>query len=279
MSFKSSRVLAIVIVGGLIATAFNASARSIRVDSGDWDSTGFISGSANANFGFNIDFQGVSTSSAIISDTGRVDLSGGGETAALLPFFEPGQAGSTSFQYATTNANFNQAGIDAGFRVTWQSFDVLGALANEFQMSLFDFSDGTLALEFNYNMLTFGDDASAVGFTSSAGDSFDLLAALGLTFTDYMGIGNDEFTTNCAQGTSALACNNYFGNSGAFGPDASILPGVLGGYFRQIDTNGGTAQGRYVWLFGATANVAEPTSIWLLTVGAVLLVGRKRLLR
>lgn len=252
-----------------LALAATADARSIRVDSGDWDVSGFISGTTDASLGFNFDFFGFNATNATISNSGSLQLSGGGEVAVVDGFFDPTQAlggNIAAFQFAATNSSFsgNTPGVESGFRVTYLVTNPAGALLNEFQISMFALTDGTSALEFNYNQILFGSDSSQIGYASSLGESFDLLAELGLSFAEYSGIGDDEFSNNCAGNPNALACNNYF--AGVFGPGAGLLPDIANGFFRQIDSNGGEAQGRYLFVSEAV-QVPEPSSLALLGLG------------
>ncbi|MEL7448673.1 MAG: PEP-CTERM sorting domain-containing protein [Pseudomonadota bacterium] len=273
-----SKLIAISLVSALVLAMApgGADARAVRVDSGDWDSSGFLTAGSSQSIGFNIDFLGISTSTAMISENGGISLSGGGESASINAFGDLNQSGggnTAQYQFATTNGNFNQAGVDAGFRISWQVLDSGGALLNEYQLSLFSMSNGQLALEFNYNQLLFGDDSSQVGYSTSLGDSLDLLDVLGLNFADASGIG-DDFTNNCAGTPDALACNNYY--DGTYGPGLGVLPEIANGFFRLIDSNGDPVQGRALFLFGA-AQIPEPGTIALLLTGfALLLLSRRR---
>ncbi len=259
-----STALTIVVALTLAGTV---DARSIRVDSGDWDLSGFISTTSTQSLGFDFDFFGFNATSAAISPSGSLTLSNGSETANVFGFFDPSQTTGgnlVSYQFGATSSSFNVAGVDSGFRVTYTVSDAAGALLNEFQVSLFDLADGTAALEFNYNQLLFGSDSSQIGYNSSLGDVFDLPGTLGLSFAEYAGVGDDEFSSNCGATPNALACNNYF--AGAFGPSVSVLPDIANGYFREIDSNGGFAQGRYLFVSEA-AQVPEPSSLALLAIG------------
>lgn len=246
-----------------------ADARSIRVDSGDWDLSGFQNANATVPIGFSLNALGVNSSTAQISTTGQINLPGATESLSLLPFQEANQGQNVQFQYGTTNAFFNAPGVDAGFRVTWQSFDAVGALLNEFQASIFSLAGGSqFAVEFNYNSVLSGGNASGVGYSASTGTNFDLLATLGLSFAQASGVGDDVGTNNCANTPSALACNNYF--AGTYGPGAGVLPNIANGFFTQIDTNGGTPQGRALFLFGRNVTpVPEPGTFALLGLGAL----------
>ncbi|MBT8109135.1 MAG: PEP-CTERM sorting domain-containing protein [Gammaproteobacteria bacterium] len=270
MLYRNLAPIALVIISTLIVTA-PAEARSIRVDAGDWDSSASTSGLTNVALGFDFDFFGFSAANAQISDSGNLLISNGTDSANLLGFFDPAQThggNSVSYEYATTNSSFNTAGVDAGFRVTFNTRDSVGLLLNQFQISLFDLSDGSTAFEFNYNQLLFGSDSSQIGYNSSLGDVFDLPGALGLSFLQYSGIGDDpDFDdNNCVNTVNAFACNNYF--AGAFGRSVNILPDIANGFFRDIDSNGGGAQGRYLFV-GAATQVPEPSSLALLALGLI----------
>ena len=253
-----------------LALAATADARSIRVDSGDWDvcTDTNTCGLTDVALGFNFDFFGFNATNATISDSGGLTLSDGAESANVFGFFDPSQTAggnSVSYEYATTNDDFTTAGVESGFRVTYNTRDAAGALLNQFQISLFELTGGTTALEFNYNQLLFGSDSSQVGYSSSLGELLDLLGVLDLDFSEYSGIGNDPDDPNidnCSATPSALACNNYY--AGVFEPGADILPGIANGFFQVIDTNGGAAQGRYVFV---SESVPEPSPLALLGLG------------
>ena len=273
-----SKLIAISLVSALVLAAApnGADGRALRLDSGDWDQSGFLTAGSSQSIGFNVDFLGISASTAAISTDGSITLSGGGESALINAFGDMNQSGggnTAQYQFGTTNGSFNQAGVDAGFRISWQIFDSGGALLNEYQLSLFSLSNGQLAMEFNYNQLLFGDNSSQVGYATSLGDSLDLLDVLGLNFADASGIG-DDFTNNCAGTPDALACNNYY--DGTYGPGVGVLPEIANGFFRVIDSNGGGVQGRALFVFGA-AQIPEPGTIALLLAGfGLLLVSRRR---
>lgn len=261
--------------------AGSAEARSIRVDGGSWDVFSFMMDSTQP-IGF--DFLGIPGNSADISTNGSVGVSSAAGTLQLSPFFDPNQSGggnSVQYEVGTTNANFNQTGIDAGFRVTWQVKDdpgPAGVVLNLFQLVLWEFSDNSFGFEFDYDAITFGSDQSFVGFTDGGANSFDLLATLGLSFPDFEGVGAglDGLTSTCAADPEALACNNFYFTSMAFGPDASVLPDIANGYFRIVDGNDinddgivDPAQGRYLFPGNGAVQVPEPTTLTLLAIGLV----------
>ena len=272
------KLIAISLVSALVIAMAptGADARAVRVDSGGWDNSALLTAGSTQSIGFNVDFLGISASTAAISTDGSITLSGGGESALLNAFGDPSQSGggnTAQYQFGVTNGNFNQAGVDAGFRVSWQIFDSAGSLLNEYQLSLFSLSNGQLAMEFNYNQLLFGDNSSQVGYSTSLGDSLDLLDVLGLNFADASGIG-DDFTNNCAGTPDALACNNYY--DGNYGPGLGVLPEIANGFFRLIDSNGDNVQGRALFVFGA-AQIPEPGTVALLLTGfGLLLLSRRR---
>lgn len=273
-----SKISAATLCAALLISAIanTAEARAVRVDSGNWDNSLFTSTGSTQSIGFNVDFLGISASQAQISENGSIVLSNGTDTAQLNVFSDPGQSlgGNTAqYQFGVTNGNFNNAGVDAGFRVSWQIMDAQGTLLNEYQLSLFSLSSGQLALEFNYNQLLFGDNSSQVGYSTSLGDSLDLLNVLGLDFNAYSGIGDDGFSNNCGAASEALACNNYF--DGNYGPDLSVMPDIANGFFQLIDSNGDDVQGRALFVFGAT-QVPEPGTIALMLFGLGLLRMRCR---
>ncbi|MGI9202649.1 MAG: PEP-CTERM sorting domain-containing protein [Woeseiaceae bacterium] len=262
------------IVMASIAFADVAQARSIRVDSGEWIISNSFFGDSTQSIGFAFEFFGISSTQVDIFTNGSLQLSDGGEVATLWPFFDLGQSagGNTaSYSFGVTNpALFNQPGIDAGFRVSWQTSDATGALLNSYQAALWDLAGDLFAFEFNYNAITFGSDASDIGYSTSTGDSFDLPDALGLTFAEYSGIGADEFNA-CSNPTDALACNNFYFNTGQYGPGIAVLPDIANEYFQRIDTNDdgpvGTVQGRYFFKGEAVTQVPEPSSLALLGIG------------
>lgn len=256
----------------LVTTAVTepVEARSIRVDGGGWQAEGTFSGDETLAIGFDFGFFGFSTSEATISPDGLVGLAGGGGSAELFPFFEPDQLlpGNTAqYTVETTDGDFLAAGIDAGFRVTWQITDAAGALLNAFQMTMFSLSNGQFVLEFNFDQILFGDDNSEIGFDSTLGGEFDLIAELGLSFADYSGVGDliPGDPSPCPGTPDALACNNYF--DGVFDPSANILPGFADGYFQTVSqTNLDPAQGRYLFVSEAV-DVPEPSTLMLLALG------------
>jgi hypothetical protein len=240
----------------LLALAQSANPRAIRVDSGAWDLSGFLTADSTQAIGFDFGFFGFAAASAQISTTGSVMLSENGANATLFPFFDVNQQ-NVRYQVGTTNAIFNQAGIDAGFRVTWQVFDnaTLTTLVNEFQLTLWDLASGFFAFEFNYNGINFGSDASRIGFETSGGDIFNIPSALGLAFANYRGNGVDTGSfpdTTCSNPPNALACNNFDFNTMQFGPGTAVLPDIANGFFRRTDANddgpSGTVQGRYLFI-------------------------------
>jgi len=239
-----------------------ASARSIRVDEGDWDVSDTVSIDSTEAFGFDFNFFGVAASSALISTNGSILLANG-EIASIFPFLDVAQQGFldearggpvniAQYRFATTNEFFIAPGIEAGFRATWQVFDSSFVLLNQYQVALFELTDGSFAVEFNFDQILFGSDNSEIGFSTSLGDEFDLPGSLGLSFADYMGVGDDDFSNNCPGTPNVLACNNYFFNTAVFGQGTAVLPDIAGGFFRQIDSNGGTVQGRYLFIIEAT---------------------------
>lgn len=277
VSYQKCVALGFVILSfGLITEP--AQARAIRVDGGSWDVFSYMIDSTQP-IGFEFDFLGVSGSTATISTNGSLSVSDVGGTLQLFPFFDPAQSSggnSVRYEVGTTNANFNQAGIEAGFRATWQVNDAAGRLLNLFQIALWDFSDGSSAFEFDYDAITFGNDGSSIGFESTLGNSFDLPDALGLSFSDYMGVGAglDGLTSTCTNASDALACNNFLFSSMAYGPDADILPNIAGSYFRIVDGNDinddmivDPAQGRYLFDGDGAVQVPEPTTLTLIAIG------------
>ncbi len=273
-----SKIFAAALCSTLVALAAmdTADARAVRVDSGDWDNSGFLTIGSTQSLGFSADFLGITTSQAQINENGSITLSGGGQSAQLNAFADSNQSGGThtaQYQFGVTNGNFNAAGVDSGFRVSWQVFDGQGALLNEYQLSLFSLSSGQLAMEFNYNQLLFGDNNSGVGYSTSLGDSLDLLSVLGLDFSQYSGIGDDGFSNGCGTTPDALACNNYY--DGQYAADLSVLPDIANGFFQLIDSNGDDVQGRALFVFGA-AQVPEPGTIALLLFGLGILLFSRR---
>lgn len=272
LQMKRNALIAVSLVALILSAA--ADARSIRVDSGEWNLSGFTSATSTQSIGFTMNFFGVEATEATIDADGSLVLIGGGEFALLLPLFVPVQgAGGNTAQYqvgVTDPALFNQPGIEAGFRVSYQTLDAAGTLLNEYQLSFFDLGGGLFATEFNYNQILFGDPL--IGFETSLGDLFSLPASLGLSFADYSGIGDSVGTNNCANTPNAFACNNFFFDTMDYGPGTDILPDIANGWFRQIDTNGGTAQGRHLFLSRAVVEVPEPSSLALISIG-LLAVG------
>ncbi len=264
-----------------------AGAVGVRLDSGDWDTVFSGNSSTTANFSFNLDFDasalGVTGGSVNVNSAGSLRLFDNTTTdfADFNPFSDLAQIGdgrTTAFSLEETNAAFSATGIDAGFRATWSAFDDLGALTNEFQVSLFALSGGQTAIEFNYNRLLAGTAGTQIGYSSSLGTSLDLLSELNIPLGDALGVGDFDptFPDLCLNTPSALACNNFY--DGIFGPDASVLPGFAGGYFRSLSgTDATPVQGRYLWIFGDAVDVAEPSMPALLAVGLLgLAIGRRR---
>ncbi len=276
-----SKLFALVAVLSAALLATTSHARSIRVDSGDWDASGpFFNTDVTVNLGFTFNALGVSTSTAQIDADGSLSMTGG-ESVTFNPFFDAGQTqGGREVQlsYATTNALFSQAGVEAGIRVQWLALNGpggVGDVENFFQLSIFELTSGMFAVEFNYDQLLFGSEGtSSVGYQSTLAGAFDLIAALGFNFGDYLGVG-DDFSDNCVNTPDALACNNYY--NGAYGPGQSILPGTLGGFFQLIDSNGDPAQGRALFLFDGNGGtpVPAPSTLLLFALGALLLRARR----
>ncbi len=268
-----------VLSAALLATTSHA--RSIRVDSGDWDASGpFINTDVTVNLGFTFNALGVSASTAQLDADGSLSMTGG-ESVTFNPFFDAGQTlGGREVQlsYATTNALFSQAGVEAGIRVQWLALNGpggVGDVENFFQLSIFELTSGMFAVEFNYDQLLFGSEGtSSVGYQSTLAGAFDLIAALGFNFNDYLGVG-DDFSDNCLNTPDALACNNYY--NGAYGPGQSILPGTLNDFFRFIDSNGDPVQGRALFLFDGNGGtpVPAPATLVLFALGALLLRARR----
>ena len=108
---KTQHIVASLALVASASIAVSSHARSIRVDSGDWDLSAFTTTSSTQALGFNFDALGVSTGSAGIDVNGGITLAGG-ETLNLNPVLDPGQGqgGNTiQYQFGTTNANFSAA--------------------------------------------------------------------------------------------------------------------------------------------------------------------------
>ncbi len=264
-----------------------AGAVGVRLDSGDWDTLFNGNSSTTANFSTNLNFDasalGITGGSVNVNSAGSLRLldNSTAEFADFNPFADLAQIGdgrTTAFSVEETNAAFSATGIDAGFRATWSAFDDLGALTNEFQVSLFALSNGQTAIEFNYNQLLAGTAGTQIGYSSSLGTSLDLLSELSVPLGDALGLGDFDptFPDECPGTPSALACNNYY--DGVFGPAASVLPGFAGGYFQSLSgTDATPVQGRYLWLFGDAVDVAEPSMPALLAIGLLgLVIGRRK---
>jgi len=264
--------------------AEHADARGIRVDGGAWDEIGeFDSDVSDVDIGFEFSFGGASGSVVDILAAGSVQIG----DAIFSPFLDLTQS-NLVIVIDQTNAFFDSAGIDQGFRVTWSVFDDAGALLNEYQIALWDLAGDMFAFEFNYDGITFGSDDSQIGFDDGAGMSFDLLAALDdlfaadLAFDDFSGIGDatSNFLPNSSDcpSDSALACNNFFWNEMDFGAGPDILPDIANGFFRFVDVNDdvGASQGRYLFIANGAQSVPEPTSLSLLGLGLLLLVVMRR---
>lgn len=276
MHRKSFALALVILVTSMVTEPVDA--RSIRVDAGDW--TTIVSTSSNVSsdetvaIGFDMSIFGVTGDTATMTSDGSVMLSGGAETAIFNTFFDVDQTGGgnvVNFSIEETNALFSPAGIDAAIRFTWNVLDPAGALLNVFQLAMFELASGDFALEFNYDQITFGSDDSQVGYSTSLGDIFDLIAAEGINFDAFIGVGDNSPMDPelCLSTPSALACNNYFAMN--FGPDNTILPNIAGGYFRDVSNTDNTpAQGRYLWLSDAAA-VPEPSSLALLALGLLAL--------
>ncbi len=258
----------------LLAVSMTADARAIRIDdddgSGVW--TAPISSSdasLNVNdIGFTFNFFGIATTSLTINANGSVSFGG----TVIAPFLDGAE--TNSFSYSLSN-EAPAPGIPNAIRIQWGSTDDFGnsETDNLFQLAIFDLGNDVFAMEFNYGQITAGSDNSFIGYDNGAGESFDLLAQLGLGFDEYMGIGANAFDSNnefCDDPGTILACNNFNALTGDFGPDAfSVLPSDFDGFFQFDPTFGIAAQGRYFFLVdnGNGIAVPEPGTLWLFGIG------------
>jgi len=257
----------------LLAVSMTANARAIRIDdddgSGVWTAP-ITSSDASLevnDIGFSFNFFGIATTSLTINANGSVSFGG----AVIAPFLDGLE--TNSFSYSLSN-EAPAPGIPHAIRIQWGSTDDFGnsETDNLFQLAIFDLGNDVFAMEFNYGQITAGSDNSFIGYDNGAGESFDLLAQLGLGFDDYMGIGADGNIGGdfCEAPANILACNNFNALTGDFGPDAfSVLPSDFGGFFQFDPTFGIAAQGRYFFLVdnGNGIAVPEPGTLWLFGIG------------
>ena len=262
----------------LLAISMTANARAIRIDGEglSWSDPATSAGPVDIGFTFN--FFGITTNTLTINANGSVSFGG----AVIAPFLDNTETNPFTYSVSLLEPT---AGIPSGIRIQWGSTDDLGnsETDNLFQLAIFDLNNDVFAMEFNYGQITAGSDDSFIGYDNGAGQSFDLLAELGLGFDEYMGIGANAFDSNnefCDDPASILACNNFNAVTGDFGPDAfSVLPSDFAGYFQFDPTFGIAAQGRYFFLVdnGNGIAVPEPATLWLFGIGlAGLAMSRRR---
>ena len=262
----------------LLAISMTANARAIRIDGEglSWSDPATSAGPVDIGFTFN--FFGITTNTLTINANGSVSFGG----AVIAPFLDNTETNPFTYSVSLLEPT---AGIPSGIRIQWGSTDDFGnsETDNLFQLAIFDLNNDVFAMEFNYGQITAGSDDSFIGYDNGAGQSFDLLAELGLGFDEYMGIGANAFDSNnefCDDPASILACNNFNAVTGDFGPDAfSVLPSDFAGYFQFDPTFGIAAQGRYFFLVdnGNGIAVPEPATLWLFGIGlAGLAMSRRR---
>ena len=201
----------------------------------------------------------------VVGADGQVTFGG----ATISPFFLEGQDTDFFWQTTTINPLPGFPELKAGFRVCWGCFSE----STEFQLALFDLGGGQYAMEFNYGGLP-AEAEAFIGYDNGDGVSFDMLAALGLDFPDWAGIGAELCPPfEPATPTEALACNNY-----DFSAGSDELPTGYGGYFSTYPSDPDEeVVGRYFFLIGEQADVPEPgTGLLLLTGLAALRLARRR---
>lgn len=260
--------LSVMLLAGALLCG-TADARSVRVESGGWTQG---SSDPTGQLGFTFNFFGVETDSVVIGQNGQVSFNG----ATISPFL-PG-LDELSFTWQNTadapppepgDDPALPPGIQQGFRVCWGCFSG----GTEFQLGLFDLGGGQFAMEFNYVGLPPDPDAF-IGYDSGQGDTFDMLAALGLTDPDdWAGFSeNDNFENVCSEiSPLALACNNF-----DFSSNSPDLPSDYDGYF-QNDNLGDPVVGRYLFLLTAQeADVPEPGTGLLMVTGLAALGAMRR---
>jgi hypothetical protein len=221
--------------------------------------------------GFEFDFFGVKTSIVEISRDGQVSFGG----ATISPFSLGGLDSDFFWQNTTDSPLPGFPDIKRGFRVCWgcEQENPPGTLP-EFQLALFDLGGGQYAMEFNYGGLP-AEEEAFIGYDNGDGVSFDMLAALGLDFSDWAGIGAELCPPpDTPPGTAtALACNNY-----DFSAGSDELPTGYGGYFSTYPSDPDEeVVGRYFFFIGEQADVPEPgTGLLLITGLAALRLARRR---